>query len=220
MTSHPTLTPTPILLLRYMTGQKVTRTKNGQVYSISRYVMFRRLTLVNAISRTFNLTLTLIIYLLGRWGVRKQITTTLCMGGVSCSTRQHSYVLLINIKDNTDRYYHYVFIDTKQCVNIRIIYAQAHFYYPVPFYQPWLSVHFNVGLFTKVNINFLIVGHTHNLVDQTFASITFELRRSASDVTCNLPIDPDQSLHLSLHLSISPSLTPPKPNPNPNNAKQ
>ena len=34
-----------------------------------------------------------------------------------------------------------------------------------------------LGLFDVVMISFLIVGHTHNIVDQQFAALTFELRR-------------------------------------------
>ena len=34
-----------------------------------------------------------------------------------------------------------------------------------------------LGLFDVVMISFLIVGHTHNIVDQQFVALTFELRR-------------------------------------------
>ena len=34
------------------------------------------------------------------------------------------------------------------------------------------------GLFDRVRMSFLIVGHTHNDVDQTFAAITFQLRKA------------------------------------------
>ena len=35
-----------------------------------------------------------------------------------------------------------------------------------------------LGVFDIVRVSFLIVGHTHNLVDQTFVALTYQLRRS------------------------------------------
>ena len=54
------------------------------------------------------------------------------------------------------------------------------------------------GVFEIVTVSFLIVGHTHNLVDQTFVALTYQLRKGdALSVnlilrTCNL--DPNSSI--------------------------
>lgn len=54
------------------------------------------------------------------------------------------------------------------------------------------------GVFEIVTVSFLIVGHTHNLVDQTFVALTYQLRKGdALSVNlilraCNL--DPNSSV--------------------------
>ena len=51
------------------------------------------------------------------------------------------------------------------------------------------------GVFEIVTVSFLIVGHTHNLVDQTFVALTYQLRKGdALSVnlilrTCNLDLN-------------------------------